>query len=80
MKAKLLRAAFIMFTIATVLEKVARSILLGIVFQDPTIPLLSVMLVVVRILLTLSSLAFYGGFLLPRWMHAILTQFSKEKS
>ena len=79
LKVKLLRVAFIMFTIAATLEKAVRSILLGLVFDDPTTPLLSVMIVVVRVLLIISAFAFYGGFLLPRWMHAILTH-SKGKS
>ncbi|MHA2366865.1 MAG: hypothetical protein ACXAC7_23135 [Candidatus Hodarchaeales archaeon] len=79
LKGKLLRAAFIMFTIAAILEKPMRSIMLGLVFDDPSTPLLSVMLVIVRILLITSAFAFYGGFLLPRWMHSLLTH-SKSKS
>jgi len=71
LKGKLLQFAFVAFTIAALLEKTARSILLGTVFPDPTIPLLSVMLVVVRALLISSAIAFYGGFLLPRWMREI---------
>ncbi|MFX0047992.1 MAG: hypothetical protein ACFE8G_07465 [Candidatus Hermodarchaeota archaeon] len=71
LKGKLLQFAFISFTIAALLEKTARSILIGTVFPDPTILLLSVMLVVVRLLLILSAIAFYGGFLLPRWMREI---------
>ncbi|NHJ22786.1 MAG: hypothetical protein EAX91_17715 [Candidatus Lokiarchaeota archaeon] len=71
LKGKLLQFAFIAFTIAALLEKTARSILIGTVFPDPTIPILSVMLVVVRILLISSAFAFYGGFLLPRWMREI---------
>ena len=67
-KGKLLRAAFIIFTIATILEKTARSIMLGIVFDDPSDPILTLMLAVVRTLLIISAFAFYGGFLLPRWM------------
>lgn len=74
LKGKLLEFAFVAFTIAALLEKTARSILIGTVFDDPTILLLSVMLVVVRILLISSSIAFYGGFLLPRWMKEIFTQ------
>lgn len=70
-KGKLLLFAFIAFTIAALLEKVARSILIGTVFMDPTHPFLSVMLVVVRLLLISSAIAFYGGFLLPRWMREI---------
>jgi len=74
LKGKLLRGAFISFTIATLLEKVARSILLGVVFHDPQEPLLLVMLAVVRVLLVLSAFAFYGGFLLPRWIKEIFTK------
>ncbi len=73
LKGKLLQFAFTGFTIAALLEKTARSILIGkdSVFPDPTILLLSVMLVVVRLLLISSTVAFYGGFLLPRWMKKI---------
>ena len=74
LKGKLLQFAFIAFTIAALLEKTARSILIGTIFADPTVLLLSVMLVVVRILLISSALAFYGGFLLPRWMREIFMQ------
>jgi len=74
LKGKLLQFAFIAFTIAALLEKVARSILVGTVFPDPTILLLSVILVIVRVLLILSAIAFYGGFLLPRWMKEIFLQ------
>ena len=65
-KGKLLRAAFITFAVAAILDS-----LLGTIFEDPTDPLLAVMVVVVRILLILSALEFYGGFLLPRWMKEI---------
>ncbi|MBY8989731.1 MAG: hypothetical protein KGD58_03170 [Candidatus Lokiarchaeota archaeon] len=65
-KGKLLRAAFITFAIAAILDS-----LLGTIFEDPTDPLLAVMVVVVRILLIFSALEFYGGFLLPRWMKEI---------
>jgi len=71
LKGKLLQFAFVAFTIAALLEKTARSILIGPIFADPTILLLSVMLVVVRLLLISSTIAFYGGFLLPRWMKKI---------
>ena len=74
LKGKLLEFAFVAFTIAALLEKTARSILIGTIFPDPTTSILSVMLVVVRILLISSSIAFYGGFLLPRWMKEIFTQ------
>ena len=70
-KGKLLLFAFIAFTIAALLEKTMRSILLGLVFTDPLLPILSIMVVVVRGLLISSSVAFYGGFLLPRWMKEI---------
>ncbi|MFX0174989.1 MAG: hypothetical protein ACFE85_02010 [Candidatus Hodarchaeota archaeon] len=72
LKGKLLQAAFILFTIAAILEKTARSIMLGLVFQDPTDLLLQVMLAIVRTLLILSAFGFYGGFLLPKWMKEIL--------
>ncbi|MHA2184300.1 MAG: hypothetical protein ACXAAI_04795 [Promethearchaeota archaeon] len=74
LKGKLLRAAFISFTIAAILEKSARSIMLGLVFDNPTNPILSTMLAVVRTLLVLSAFEFYGGFLLPRWMENILSK------
>jgi hypothetical protein len=66
LKGKLLRAAFITFTIAAILDAS-----LGMIFEDPTDPLLSIFVVVVRILLIFSALEFYGGFLLPRWMKEI---------
>ena len=62
-KGKLLRAAFITFAVAAILDS-----LLGTIFEDPTDPLLAVMVVVVRILLIFSAIEFYGGFLLPKWM------------
>jgi hypothetical protein len=71
LKGKFLRAAFIIFAITSLLEKTARSIMLGIVFPDPTNPLLLIMLAIVRIFLVISAIAFYGGFLLPRWMKEI---------
>ncbi|NVM34573.1 MAG: hypothetical protein HWN81_03190 [Candidatus Lokiarchaeota archaeon] len=66
LKGKLLRAAFISFTVAAIFDS-----LLGAIFEDPTDPLLSIMVVVIRILLIFSALEFYGGFLLPRWMKEI---------
>ncbi|MFX1326150.1 MAG: hypothetical protein ACFE8N_14465 [Promethearchaeota archaeon] len=69
LKGKLLRAAFITFTIAAILDS-----LLGTIFEDPTDPLLAIMVVLVRILLIISALEFYGGFLLPRWMKEIFTK------
>ena len=66
LKGKLLRAAFITFTVAAILDS-----LLGSIFEDPTDPLLAILVVVVRILLILSALEFYGGFLLPKWMKEI---------
>jgi hypothetical protein len=74
LKGKLLQFAFVAFTIAALLEKTARSILIGTVFLDPTILFLSAILVIVRVLLILSAIAFYGGFLLPRWMKEIFLQ------
>ncbi len=66
LKGKLLRAAFLTFTVAAVLDS-----MLGAIFEDPTDPLLAIMVVIVRILLIFSALEFYGGFLLPRWMKEI---------
>jgi len=74
LKGKLLQFAFTAFTIAALLEKIARSIMIGTVFTDPTILFLSVILVIVRVLLISSAIAFYGGFLLPRWMSQIFIQ------
>jgi len=74
LKGKLLQFAFVAFTIAALLEKTARSILIGTVFASPLEPILTVMLVVVRVLLISSAIAFYGGFLLPHWMKEIFTQ------
>jgi len=66
LKGKLLRAAFIMFAVAAVLDA-----MLGMIFEVPTDPLLAILVVVVRILLIFSALEFYGGFLLPKWMKEI---------
>jgi len=66
LKGKLLRAAFLTFAVAAILDS-----LLGTIFEDPTDPLLAIMVVAVRILLIFSALEFYGGFLLPRWMKEI---------
>ncbi len=74
LKGKLLQFAFIAFTIAAVIEKTARSFLIGTVFPDPTVLFLSVILVVMRLLLISSAIAFYGGFLLPGWMKKIFTK------
>ena len=67
LKGKLLRAAFITFAVAAVLDAS-----LGMIFENPADPLLAIFVVVVRILLIFSSLEFYGGFLLPRWMKEVL--------
>lgn len=64
LKGKLLRAAFITFTVAAILDS-----LLGAIFEDPTDPILSVMVVATRILLIIAAFEFYGGFILPKWMH-----------
>ncbi len=69
LKGKLLRAAFITFTVAAILDS-----LLGTIFEDPTDPLLAVMVVITRILLIISAIEFYGGFILPKWMHAIFSK------
>ena len=69
LKGKLLRAAFLTFTVAALLDS-----LLGTIFEDPTDPLLAIMVIVVRVLLIFSAVEFYGGFLLPRWMAQIFTR------
>jgi hypothetical protein len=69
LKGKLLRAAFITFTVAAILDS-----LLGTIFEDPTDPLLAIMVVLTRILLIISAIEFYGGFILPRWMDAIFSK------
>ncbi|MFX0080996.1 MAG: hypothetical protein ACFE94_04510 [Candidatus Hodarchaeota archaeon] len=69
LKGKLLRAAFSTFTVAAIFDSI-----LGAIFEDPTDPLLAIMVVIVRILLIFSALEFYGGFLLPRWMKEIFTK------
>ncbi len=74
LKGKLLQFAFVTFTIAAVTEKSLRSFLIGTVFPDPTILFLSVILVVMRLLLISSALAFYGGFLLPNWMKKLFSK------
>ena len=74
LKGKLLQFAFIAFTIAAVIEKSIRSFLIGTVFPDPSVLFFSVMLVVMRLLLISSAIAFYGGFLLPGWMKKIFTK------
>ena len=74
LKGKLLLFAFTSFTIAAVIEKTARSILIGTIFPDPTVLFFSVMLVVMRLLLISSAIAFYGGFLLPGWIKKIFTK------
>ena len=74
LKGKLLQFAFVAFTIAAVLEKIARSILVGTIFPLADALFLSVILVVVRVLLISSTIAFYGGFLLPSWMKEIFTK------
>ena len=74
LKGKLLQFAFIAFTVAALLEKIARSILVGTIFPNPAILFLSVILVLVRLLLISSAIAFYGGFLLPGWMKEIFTK------
>jgi hypothetical protein len=66
LKGKLLRAAFITFTIAAILDAS-----LGMIFEDPTDPLLAIMVIATRVLLIFSAFEFYGGFLLPKWMKEI---------
>jgi hypothetical protein len=68
LKGKLLRAAFLTFMVAAILDS-----LLGTIF-DPADEGLAIMVVVVRILLIFSAIEFYGGFLLPRWMAQIFSK------
>ena len=74
LKGELLQFAFVAFTIAAVIEKTLRSFLIGTIFPDPTMLFFSIMLIVMRLLLILSAIAFLGGFLLPNWMKKILTK------
>ena len=69
LKGKLLRAAFITFSLAAILDS-----LLGMIFSDPTDPLLAVMVVITRVLLIISAIEFYGGFILPKWIKAIFSK------
>ena len=69
LKGKLLCAAFITFTIAALLDA-----LLGTIFTDPADPLMALMVVLTRVLLIISPIEFYGGFILPKWMRAIFSK------
>ena len=69
LKGKLLRAAFITFTIAALLDA-----LLGMIFVDPADPFLALMVVITRVLLIVSAIEFYGGFILPKWMRALFSK------
>jgi len=69
LKGRLLRAAFITFTVAALLDAS-----LGMIFANPADPLLAIMVVITRVLLIVSAIEFYGGFILPKWMSAILTK------
>lgn len=69
LKGKLLRAAFITFTIAAILDS-----LLGTIFADPADPLLAIMVVMTRVLLIISAIEFYGGFILPKWIKVIFSK------
>ena len=69
LKGKLLRAAFITFTVAAILDS-----LLGAIFEDPTDPILSIMVVATRVLLIIAAFEFYGGFILPKWMHSLFSR------
>ena len=74
LKGKLLRAAFITFAIAAIFDS-----LLGTIFEDPTDPLLAIMVIVTRLLLISSAFEFYGGFILPKWIHAIFVRQDKQE-
>jgi hypothetical protein len=69
LKGTLLRAAFITFTIAAILDA-----LLGMIFADPADPFLAIMVVITRVLLIISAIEFYGGFILPKWMKTIFSK------
>ncbi len=69
LKGKLLRAAFITFTIAAIMDAS-----LGMIFADPADPILAIMVVITRVLLIISAIEFYGGFTLPKWMSAIFSK------
>lgn len=73
-KGKLLRAAFITFAIAAIMDS-----LLGTIFEDPTDPFLAIMVILTRLLLISSAFEFYGGFILPKWMHAIFVKHEKQE-
>lgn len=57
LKGKLLLVAFISFSIGTAMEA--------------TLPLNFITLVITRLLLLLSAITFYGGFILPKWMSSL---------
>lgn len=57
LKGHLLMAAFILWSVGAIL--------------DAAIPLTILTLIITRAILILSSIAFYGGFILPKWMKNI---------
>ena len=57
LKGKLLIFAFISFSVGALL--------------DSSIPLIAPLIIITRLILILSALAWYGGFILPRWMRKI---------
>lgn len=62
LKGKMLFFAYISFSIGALL--------------DSSIPLIAPLIIITRLLLIMSALAWYGGFILPRWMRKI---FIKKK-
>jgi hypothetical protein len=68
LKGRLLLTAFLLFTIGAILDSS-----LGMIFElsDPILPFL---VVITRVILILSAISFYGGFILPKWMHRIFTK------
>jgi hypothetical protein len=57
LKGKMLIVAYISFSIGALL--------------DSSIPLIAPLIIITRLILILSALAWYGGFILPRWMRKI---------
>ncbi|MHA1489264.1 MAG: hypothetical protein ACTSRI_06380 [Promethearchaeota archaeon] len=58
LKGKMLILAFPSFAIGAIL--------------DATIPFTAITLIIVRLILISSSIEFYGGFILPKWMKKLL--------
>ncbi|MEJ2250139.1 MAG: hypothetical protein P8Y70_16835 [Candidatus Lokiarchaeota archaeon] len=68
LKGRLLLAAFLLFTIGAILDSS-----IGMIFKLSN-PVLPILVVITRVILMLSAISFYGGFILPKWMHRIFTR------